>query len=184
MRGPQSNPPGRGRSAGFSMVELLIAAFILAVGILGLSMLQLLSMQANRGSRSMSTAVQVADQMLDQVEMEGRLSWLNVTASQYTSPPALPPLQFINAADPVVQTYTVRGKRPDVSATDIADVQPYFTATLVRAEPAVATTAAAGGGQAVHDFTVTVEFQESMQVNGTATPVKRTVVLSRRVIHG
>lgn len=184
MRGPRPIPAGRCATAGFSMLELLITAFILAVGILGLSMLQLLSLQANRGSRSMSTAVQVAEQMLDQVEMEGRLTWLNITASQYTSPPALPPLQFIDATDPVVQTYTVRGKRPNASATDIADVQPYFTATLVRAEPAVATSAAAGGGQAVHDFTVTVEFQEGAQVNGTATPVKRTVVLSRRVIHG
>ena len=50
----------RSGQAGFSMIEMLMTAFVLAIGLLGLCMLQAMSLRASRGSRSLETAVQVA----------------------------------------------------------------------------------------------------------------------------
>jgi type IV pilus modification protein PilV len=172
---------GRDAQAGFSMVEMLMAAFILAIGILGLSMLQVMSLRASRGSRSLTTAVQVAEAMLDQVEMEGRVSWLNVTDTQMAAAPAPPPFQYVNQAGAVVRTFTVKGRTPDATATDPADLQPFFTATLNRSQAAVATSAS---GQVIHDFTVNVTFADTVQANGTPTLIQRSVVLTRRILHG
>jgi len=41
------------------MVEMLMAAFILAVGILGLTILQTMAIRSNTGSGAMTTAVKV-----------------------------------------------------------------------------------------------------------------------------
>lgn len=173
-------PSRPGRQSGFSMIEMLMAAFILAIGILGLSMLQVMSMRASRGSRSLSTAVQVAEQMLDQVESEGRLSWLNIIDTIQGSPAPLPPLQYVNQAGPVVRTFTIKGRTPDVAATDPADNLPFFTATLTRSAAAVAT----GPAQSIHDFSVNVTFADTVQAGNSATVIQRNVVLRRRIVHG
>ena len=178
MRAQDRSPSSR-RQAGFSMLELLMAAFILAVGILGLSMLQLMSMRSSRGSRSVNTAVQVAEQVLDMIESEGRVSYLNTSDTEWDPPPALPPMQYVNQAAPVVRTYTIRGRAPNPSATDPADVLPFFTATITRSA-AVAT----GATQSIHDFTVQVTFDDTVQAGATATTVQREVVLRRRIVHG
>lgn len=170
------------RQSGFSMLEMLMAAFILAIGILGLSTLQVMSLRASRGSRSLSTAVQVAEAMLDQVEMEGRLSSLNVTGTPSSAPPPLPgSLQYINQAGPVIRTFTIKGRTPDGGAPDPVDQNPFFTATVLRSAAAIANTV---GGQAIHDFTVTVTFGETVQAGSTSSVIQRNVVLSRRVLHG
>ncbi len=166
------------RQAGFSMVEMLMAAFILAIGILGLTMLQTMSMRASRGSRSLSTAVQVAEAMLDQVEMEGRLTWLNATTTIFAAPPAPPPLVYFNPMRPVVRTFTINGRPPDPAATDPADINPFFTATL----GAPVFVSSGVNGQSVHDFTVTVTFNDTVQAGSTAV-VQRSVVLTRRIVH-
>ena len=73
MHLPNSRPADL-RQAGFSMVEMLMAAVILAIGILGLAMLQTYTFAAQRGNGSLGNAVQVAQQVLDQAEMVGRNS--------------------------------------------------------------------------------------------------------------
>ncbi len=176
----------RGRQAGFSMVELLMAAFILAVGILGLSMLQVMSLRASRGSRSLSTAVEVGERLLDQVEMEGRLTWLNVTATQYTGSgiTPVPNLQYVNQVGTVTVPggFTIKGRTPDPASTDPLDhpATPYFTATVQRSANAVATGV---DGLQVHDFTVQVTFIDTVQAGSTTATVPRTVTLTRRIVH-
>ena len=163
--------------AGFSMIEMLMTAFILAIGILGLSMLQVMSLKASRGSRSLTTAVQVGEMVMDRIEMEGRLSWLNVTDSAYTVPTALTTLQYVNQAAPVVNTFNIKGQVPQPSSPDPADQNPYFTVTTTRINPVVVTT-----GQ-LHDFVVTVDFVDIVDAN-TSAAIHRTFTLTRRVLHG
>lgn len=71
---------------GFSLVEMLLTAFILAVGIMGLTLLQVMAMKGARGGSSLSTAIQVGEDVLDRIELEGRLSWLNISGTQLTTP--------------------------------------------------------------------------------------------------
>ena len=167
---------GRRLEAGFSMVEMLMTAFVLAIGILGLTMLQVMSMQSSKGGRNLTTAVQVADRVMDQVEQEGRLSWLNLTDTQYTAPTALTTLKYVGVAS-LTESYNIKGEAPDAAATDPADHDPFFTVTTTQA----ALSGAATTGQ-MHDYTVLVEFFDA--VTSSNTPIKRSVTLTRRILHG
>lgn len=161
---------------GFSLVELLMTAFVLAVGILGLTMLQVMSLQASRGGRSLTTAVQLADRVLDQVELEGRLTWLNRTDTQYTNPVAITTLSYVGTAAAVTQTFNIKGQIPNPLATDPADKDPFFTVITTQ----LARVDAAPIGQ-MHDYTVRVEFKDA--VDNANTAVTRSVTLTRRILH-
>lgn len=56
-----------GSQAGFSMVELLIAVVILAVGLLGLAELQITAMRANTQSESMVAATALAKEKIEEI---------------------------------------------------------------------------------------------------------------------
>ena len=53
--------------AGFSLVELLVAVVILAVGLLGLAELQVTAMRANSQSESMVAASALAQELLEEI---------------------------------------------------------------------------------------------------------------------
>lgn len=175
MRRPGRRPRAGGQS-GFSMIEMLMAAFILAIGILGLTMLQVMSLRAARGSRSLTAAVQVADRVMDQIEMEGRLTWLNITDTQYTAPTALTGLTYMGAG-PFTNYFTIKGQAPDPAAALPEDQNPFFTVTTTRS-----VLAAAGTTGQMHDYTVVVSFVDT--VDATNTAVTRSVTLTRRIVHG
>ena len=180
---PSPKPPGaRGGQEGFSMIEMLMTAFVLAIGLLGLCMLQAMSLRAGRGSRSLATAAQVAQGVMDQVEMEGRLSWLNLTDNNNGSATIsnLPNLLYLPLAvgGQLTQTYNLWGNAPISTSTDPTLSTPFFTAVTQHVAD-VGTTA--GTGQ-ISDYMVTVTFADT--VNGSKVAVKRSVVLTRRIIHG
>jgi len=165
--------------AGFSMIEMLMTAFILAVGLLGLCMLQTLSLRASRGSSSLTTAVHVADAVMDQVELEGRLSWLNTTTS--LGPAANLSLVYIPL--PVLgslrQTFNLHGDVSDGSSPDPTVSSQLFKVTTTRVDDLGP--AGAGTGQ-VSDYSVLVRFADT--VNSAQAPVNRQVLLTRRILHG
>lgn len=178
------NRPTLKTQAGFSMIEMLMTAFILAVGILGLTMLQVMSMKASRGGRSLTTAVQVAELVMDQVEMEGRTSWLNRTDTQIGNASITPiaGLEYVGQPGAVVNFFNIKGQIPQPSSPDPADVATYFTVTtslLNGTSPA--NHVAAGVGQ-MDDYIVTVDFVEAVNPT-TSAPVHRTVTLTRRIFH-
>jgi prepilin-type N-terminal cleavage/methylation domain-containing protein len=182
---------GRRRKAqtGFSMIEMLMTAFILAIGILGLSMLQVMSLKASRGSRSLTTAVQVGEKVMDQIEMEGRVSWLNITDSNAVAAAITPvvTLKYVNLAtsDPSTpgagfkETFNIKGQDPQPASTDPADKNPYFTVRTYRLPTVV------GGGVTgnMDDFTVQVDFVDIVNTS-TNAQIHRTVTLTRRILHG
>lgn len=179
---PGAHPPGRPvNQAGFSMVEMLMAAFIMAVGILGLSALQVMALKSTRGSRSLSTAILVAEQILDRAELEGRLSWLNLTDRNATNPTLadLSGLGYINLDrdTPRVDNFNNLGQ-PVVLGPFLArqDSGVRYVATTNR-KPA--TTYATGY---LSEFIVQVTFKDDVDRSGVAVP--RTVILSRMVSHG
>lgn len=157
---------------GFSMVELLMTAFILAIGLLGLTALQSLSLRSAAGSRGLSTAVLIGERAMDQILSNGRESLAYARSVPAVTPPAA--LTAVFTAPVADRTFNFAG-RPSVG--DPQDTTPFFTLS-VQSQPAAAGAVAAiprfGG---VSNMVVTVRWQED-----SAAPA-RQVVISRRVAY-
>jgi type IV pilus modification protein PilV len=165
------------KEAGFSMVELLITALVMAIGLLGLAMLQTMSLRAAGGSGNLSTAVQLADQMMDRVELEGRLTYSNESVgTEYTTATALTGLQYYDKAK-VEKYYNIdpaSGNAVEVAAPASGEASPLFYLKMTQ-------TVATGIG--VSDVTVLVQFTDGINKT-TGLPVTRTTTLTRRILHG
>lgn len=61
------------RQKGFSLLEMLLTAFILGIGLLGLAALQVVGIRGMAGSRQRDAAVYLASNALDRLAAEGRL---------------------------------------------------------------------------------------------------------------
>ena len=162
--------PAPPRQQGFSMVELLMAAVILAIGILGLAMLQTYTFAAQHGNSSLSTAIQVAQQVLDQAEMVGRNS---VICSQ--SGTAQPTLTTTYSGATQVKAYFNYSGQPVTTG-------PYYTAVLTAntaasSAPGVVVPVSKFGGIALMQVVVT--WTEGFGPGNKA--VTRNVTLNRRI---
>lgn len=71
----------RRREPGFSIVELLMAAFILGIALLGLAALMTTSIAQGGSSRKRGTAALIAHSLLDRIQAEGALA----AAERYNS---------------------------------------------------------------------------------------------------
>ncbi len=177
----------RGTQAGFSMVEMLMAAFILAIGILGLSMLQTMSLKAARGSKSLNNAVKLADRMMDQIEAEGRLSWLNITDNNTTPPTALANLQYVGKGTRYLgfqETLNTSTNLVSIAPATTAPVgtKPSIGGTLRYVATVTEGTATSAGTGKASVYSVTVEFVDDL--NKTGAKIVRSVNISRSIIHG
>ncbi len=166
--------PAHPGQSGFSMVELLMAAFVLAIGILGITMLQVMSLRTARGSQSLTTAVQVANRVMDQVELEGRLTWLNTTDTDLVTPGTLSELQYLMDDDVPVQTFNPQGEFTADAA--VSDKTVFYTVNTTK------TLVTDGASGRITDVTVAVQFADT--VGDSNVPITRTVTLTRRIVHG
>lgn len=157
------------REAGFTMVELLIAAAILAVGILGLTMLQTFALSSGGGSANQMVAIQVAEQVLDQVENVGRNS-VFCTHNNFTVPAPAPNYW----GGPITQTFTNAGT---------AGAPAFYTAVITpitaagAANPGVVNPIQGIGG--VAQVKVVVSWSEQLKATGALST--RSVTLYRRI---
>lgn len=158
--------------AGFSMVEMLMAAFILAIGILGLTMLQTMSLRTARGGQNLRIAVQLAEQVMDQTELEGRLTYLNATDTTQTTPTALVGLTYINqnSVDQYFNLDPVTGQ-PVVTTTNL----PHALFHMNMSQTYVT-------GTTLSEVTVKVMFTDS--INPANQAIIRTAAVTRRILHG
>jgi prepilin-type N-terminal cleavage/methylation domain-containing protein len=182
-------PPGgprRRAQRGFSLVELLVAAAILAAGLLGLAMLQAMSIKASRGSANAVAAALLAGQIMDRAELEGRLSWLNATASNRVSP-SLDDLYGFNlkyitikSGERLEEAFDVNGGPVGPKARNDASA-PVFFKTTTRREPVPAAGEPGSVGR-MSDMSVRVEFVDGVGRDNKATA--RVISLTRRIVHG
>jgi prepilin-type N-terminal cleavage/methylation domain-containing protein len=167
--------PPRFRQAGFSMVEMLMAAFILAIGVLGLSMLQVMSARSTTGSRMQTLAIGVGQNILESIDAEARQQRLFRTIDPASTAPALSNY-FVTAAQPVTATYSVYGTPVNLASTDPLEKVAIFTATSTCTKDATGASAASGG---VYSFVVVVNFVDGVNSSGTAAT--RTQTFRRKV---
>ena len=80
--------PTRGaRSRGFSLIELLVAVLVMGIGVLGVTALQMVSLQNNRMALERGEAVQLAYDMMDRVRINPGVDYsIGIGAA----PPAAP----------------------------------------------------------------------------------------------
>jgi type IV pilus modification protein PilV len=154
--------------AGFSMVEMLMAAFILAIGILGLTMLQSLSLRASRGSASRTTAILIANRVMDAIYTDARNS---VLWKQNGADPTNPSGLLVGG---VTQQYDNSG---NLAATSGAPVI-YNVVTGLTAEATPVGADYVGYGS-MGLFTVTVAWTDG--VDSKQNPIPRNVSITRRM---
>jgi prepilin-type N-terminal cleavage/methylation domain-containing protein len=101
---------------GFTLIEVMIALVILAVGLLALMALQIVSIKANAFSSEMTYSTMLAQQQLETLRNKG-FSDADLTAGNHTLSPPLPPdakggsytvsWQVVPDATTVMRTITV-----------------------------------------------------------------------------
>ena len=183
--------PSRRRPAeqGFSMVEVLMAAFIMAIGLLGLAALQVTSQSFGTGSRYRGTATFIAHSILDQIQAEG-----SVTASQRFSfgVVTLPPAGFTYIGDATATassivpgpSYTILGLLPSdpyYNDKPTAPTNIVFKTSWQRQEGSIIhqTGSATASVSAIQQFIVNVYWDEYDPVAHTTT--QKYISVSRYV---
>ena len=72
------------QQSGFSLIEVLVATVIMAIGILGIAGLQVVSLQQNRSSLLRSEALQIGNDIIDRMRANPELAYAPV---DYTDAP-------------------------------------------------------------------------------------------------
>lgn len=120
--------PGRRQQGGFSMVEFLIAAFILSIGLLGLIALQVGAVAQAAAGRGRTTAAYIANLVLQQAQVEGQHYYL---AKLNSVAPTLPAV-FTATPGTALAITTFGGFNVDgVQVTDASGANLTNLATLV-----------------------------------------------------
>ncbi|WP_285724391.1 type IV pilus modification PilV family protein [Geothrix rubra] len=165
------------------MVEFLMAAFIMAIGLLGLTALQTLALRSTTTSRGMSTSVLVADGIMERINTEARQSYLGMIfssaptgATRYVGKAPVAP--GVKPTDPVpggaIVDYFDFAGTPLTSAAGA-----YYTVSTWVDSQVIGN----GTSGSTDVFRVRVEFNESPDPTNPGQYVKHAINLTRTVIH-
>lgn len=169
------------KDSGFSMVELLMAAFVLAIGLLGLAALQVLTIQGGTGSRMRGTAVFIAHSFLDQIQAEGALA----AGERFQFGTVDTASTTFNYVDPANASPSDLANGPSYTIHGLLTSDPYYTSTNP-APPTVFTltwkrnqgTINGTSQTAFQEFIVNVSWNESGPGNTTTS---KSISVSRYV---
>ena len=166
--------------AGFSLVEFLMVAVILGVGLLGLAALTSMSVRGFGGSRVRNAAASLGGSVLDRLTLDGRLS-----ATVRANGGAVPASALIaNATDDNLNAYS--DPATAFTAFDLqgqaTNTAPVYTVTWVRRASETALTPAATSLTASAEVVVNVAWNEAAQSTaGVTTTVPRYLSFSRSI---
>ncbi len=153
-----------GKQAGFSLVEMLLAAFIMAIGLLGLATLQMMAIRTAGVGARMTDSVLLAERVVEAASMEATQSYLAAKAGTTVANARL----YLPGTP--VQYY-----KGDLTQGVAGDPNNVYTVRINVSNIVVATQ----GG--IDQIDVAVSFVEA--VSG-ATTTNRTIQVSRQVTHG
>lgn len=110
MPTPSRPEPARG---GFTLVEVVIALAVFAVGMLALSAMQLHAMRGESSGRHATRAAAIAESRMEQLQ---RLTWPQIAPTAGWSAPLTRTTTVQGDPDQVEQTYTLDWRITDVTA--------------------------------------------------------------------
>ena len=113
------------KSSGFTLVEILIALSLLAIGLLSLAVMQITAMKYGSRGRHMTKAAAVAEARMEELS---RRTWANLAPTAWTTPVAVSEL-IQGPVDKTEQIYQVSWQIADVDAgrTRSIDVRVQWT---------------------------------------------------------
>ncbi|HET6329537.1 MAG TPA: prepilin-type N-terminal cleavage/methylation domain-containing protein [Holophagaceae bacterium] len=166
--------------SGFSLVEFLMVAIILGVGLLGLAALTTMSTRGFGGSRVRNTAASLGGSVLDRLALDGRLS-----AAVRTNGGAIPASALVaNAVNDAVNAYA----DPATTFTTFdlqgqgTNTTPIYTVTWVRRSSKTGIAPAATSLSVSAEVVVNVAWNEAVKnAAGATTTVPRYLSVSRSV---
>lgn len=168
------------RMAGFSLIEFLMTAVILGVGLLGLAALTTTAMRGYGEGRTRVTAVSLSSSILDRLALDGRIS-----AQMRSSGGTVPASALVaNAVDDAVNTYA----DPATTWTTFdlegqpSQTAPVFTATWIR-RTAKGPAPAASSLFAASEVVVNLQWNEAIKnaTTGVTTTTPRYISTSRSI---
>lgn len=159
---------GRPRESGLSLIEFLVAAFVLAIGILGLTMLQAFSLRVTGQEVGNNRAALLAEGVLDEIQARARAR--NVQAQVDSTVPD--DTLFTGTASS--RSYSRTGERLQSSTGRFYTVAIRRTALSTPAMPL----------PGLSRFEVEVSYTaDVVGPPGSPKSITRTVLLSRKVSH-
>jgi prepilin-type N-terminal cleavage/methylation domain-containing protein len=133
------------RDLGFSLVEVLMAASVLAIGMLGIAAMQVVTLRGGTDSRARQTAAAVGNGTLDMISSEGRI----VALDKYTVNAAS--MGALSTGTNITQTFT--SSTPPVAAGPASVI--YTAASWTLAYDANGAAVAVGAATAFYAVAVT-----------------------------
>lgn len=148
-----------------------MAAFILAIGILGLAMLQMMVIRYNGGSRASTTAIKIGEQVAEQIQTEGRQRLLFVRNGQ-----ALATSSYFATNTTVYQYFDGTGAKQNITS---ADANTIYTVAILKSD--ICTAVATVGG--VKAFQITVAFSDVVDPKDSSKVIRKTLSFTRQVAY-
>jgi type IV pilus assembly protein PilV len=176
------------QAGGFSLIEVLVAVLVFAIGVLGVVGLQTVGMQANSDSSTRSQALALAYDMADR--MRANLPAVNATTSTDRYDGVTPAINNcrMRYANAQVSTPSVCTP-PQIAADDIADWRLYVARALPNgtgivcrdATPDDGTDAAAAAcsGAGTDPLVVKVFWMERLRQGSVAATPRRVAMMVR-----
>lgn len=169
-----TRPPRR--ASGFSLVEFLMVAMILGVGLLGLAALSAISIRGFGGSRTRDTATNLANNVLDRLALDGRSTGMQRVFNVTIPAAAL----LANATDGVSNAYT--DPATGFTAFDIqglpTNTTPVYTVTWVRRASKTGLTASTTGSFAGAEVVVNVKWNDAIRNDATGATTTQAHYIS------
>lgn len=165
---------------GFSLIELLMTAFILGIGLLGLAALQTLGIRSFGASRQRDAAAYMASNLLDHFQSQGRIAMALREVGQ--SVPAT--LALIQAPEGVEQAYALNGLSGfTLDGQAVADAEGVFHVFYTILPPRAGAVPAASTVRG-NEVVVNVRWRESVPAGGGASVVQdRWLSMTRFIAH-